>query len=45
MNVRKKVKFLAKNFVENNKNNIELIINGIESELVEEYKLKKEPII
>ena len=28
-------------FVENNKNNIKLIINGIESELLEFYKLKE----
>ena len=28
-------------FVVNNKNNIELVINGIKSELIEEYKLKK----
>jgi len=28
-------------FVMNNKNNIELIINGIKSELISKYKLKK----
>ena len=27
--------------MENNKNNIELVINGIKSELIEEYKLKE----
>ena len=31
----------GKKFVENNKNNIELIINGIESKLVEKYGFKK----
>ena len=31
----------GKKFVENNKNNIELVINGIKSELVEKYELKK----
>ena len=31
----------GKKFVENNKNNIELIINGEKSELIEKYKLKK----
>ena len=33
-------KIFGKNFVENNKNNIELEINGIKSELIEETKLK-----
>ena len=28
-------------FVENNKNNIEIMINGIKSELIDECKLKK----
>ena len=31
----------GKKFVENNKNNIELIINGIKNKLVSEYELKK----
>ena len=31
----------GKKFVENNKNNIELVINGIKSELVEKYELKE----
>ena len=33
-------KIFGKKFVENNRNNIELIINGNKSELIEEYKLK-----
>ena len=34
-------KIFGRKFVENNKNNIELVINGIKSELIEEYKLKE----
>ena len=33
--------YYGKKFIENNKNNIELVINGIKSELVKDYKLKK----
>ena len=43
MNVKKNrsIKYLEKNLVKNNENNIELIINRIESELIVKYKLKK----
>jgi len=34
-------RIFGSNFVKNNKNNIKLIINGKESELIEEYDLKK----
>ena len=34
-------RIFGETFVENNKNNIELLINGIKSELVEKYELKK----
>ena len=37
----KKYNIFGKKFVENNKNNIELIINGNKSELIEKYKLNK----
>ena len=36
-----KQRIFGKKFVENNKNNIELIINEIKSELIEEYELKE----
>jgi len=36
-----KFNIFGEKFVENNKNNIELRINGIKEELVKEYKLKK----
>ena len=36
-----KVNILGEKFVKNNRNNIELVINGIKSELIEKYKLKK----
>jgi serine/threonine protein kinase len=36
-----KFNIFGEKFVENNKNNIELKINGIKEELVKEYKLKK----
>ena len=35
------IRIFGKKFVENNKNNIELIINGKENNLIEKYKLKK----
>ena len=35
-----KIKILGEEFVKNNKNNIELIINGKKSELLYNYKLK-----
>ena len=31
----------GKNFVKNNENNIELIINGVKSKLIDEYDLEK----
>ena len=34
-------KIFGKQFVENNRNNIELIINGIKNELIDEYELDK----
>ena len=34
-------KIFGDNFVENNKNNINLIINGIKNNLIDGYKLKK----
>ena len=36
-----KYKIFGEDFVKNNKNNIELLINGIKSELIEEFDLKK----
>ena len=38
---KEKQNLFVKDFVKNNTNNIELIINGIESKLIEEYDLEK----
>ena len=38
---KEKQNLFIKDFVKNNTNNIELIINGIESKLIEEYDLEK----
>ena len=36
----KRIKLFGKKFIENNKNNIEIIINGVKSEISYNYKLK-----